>query len=40
MKYQADDKTGQLKLAIALNLIPGLPPIQNIDYKLIVCDPP
>lgn len=40
MKYQADDKIGQLKLSIALNLIPGLPPIQNIDYKLIVCDPP
>ncbi|MEG4302378.1 MT-A70 family methyltransferase [Microcoleus sp. D3_18a_C4] len=40
MKYQADDKIGQLKLSIALNLIPGLPPIQNIDYRLIVCDPP
>ena len=40
MKYQADDKVGQLKLAIELNLIPGLPPIQNIDYKLIVIDPP
>ncbi len=40
MKYQTDDKIGQLKLSIELNLIPGLPPIQNIDYKLIVCDPP
>ncbi len=40
MKYHADDKIGQLKLAIALNLIPGLPPIQNIDYRLIVIDPP
>lgn len=40
MKYQPDDKIGQLKLSIALNLIPGLPPIPNIDYRLIVCDPP
>ena len=40
MKYQADDKTGQLKLSIALSLIPGLPPIKNIDYRLIVVDPP
>ena len=39
-QYHADDKVGQLKLAIELNLIPGLPPIQNIDYKLIVIDPP
>ena len=40
MKYHADDKIGQLKLSIALNLIPGLPPIQNIDYKLITMDTP
>jgi N6-adenosine-specific RNA methylase IME4 len=40
MKYHPDDKIGQLKLSIALDLIPGLPPIQNIDYKLIVMDPP
>ena len=40
MKYQADDKIGQLKLSIAFKLIPGLPPIQNIDYRLIVIDPP
>ena len=39
-QYHANDKIGQLKLAIELNLIPGLPPIQNIDYKLIVIDPP
>ncbi len=40
MKYQANDKIGQLKLSIALNLIPGLPPIQKVDYQLIVMDPP
>ncbi|MEG3840490.1 MT-A70 family methyltransferase [Microcoleus sp. herbarium14] len=39
-QYHADDKIGQLKLSIALNLIPGLSPIPNIDYKLIVIDPP
>lgn len=38
--YKSDDKIGQLKLSIALNLIPGLPPIQNIDYRLIVMDAP
>ena len=38
--YKTDDKVGQLKLSIALDLIPGLPPIQNIDYRLIVMDPP
>ena len=39
-QYHPDDKTGQLKLAIALNLIPGLPPIPCKDYRLIVADPP
>ncbi len=39
MKYQSDDKIGQLKLSIALN-IPNLPPIPCKDYRLIVVDPP
>jgi hypothetical protein len=38
--YKPDDKVGQLKLAIALELLPGLPPIQNLNYRLIVADPP
>lgn len=38
--YKTDDKIGQLKLSIALDLIPGLPPIKNSDYRLIVMDPP
>jgi N6-adenosine-specific RNA methylase IME4 len=38
--YKPDDKVGQLKLAIALELLPGLPPIENLDYRLIVADPP
>jgi N6-adenosine-specific RNA methylase IME4 len=38
--YKPDDKVGQLKLAIALELIPDLPPVQGSDYSLIVIDPP
>jgi N6-adenosine-specific RNA methylase IME4 len=38
--YKSNDKIGQLKLSIALELIPGLPPVQGTDYKLIVVDPP
>lgn len=39
-KYKSSDRVGQLKLSIALELIPGLPPVQGTDYKLIVADPP
>jgi len=38
--YKSDDKIGQLKLSIALNLVPNLPPIPCKDYRLIVVDPP
>jgi len=38
--YKPNDKVGQLKLAIANELIPKLPPIADGDYSLIVCDPP
>jgi len=38
--YKTTDRTGQLKLAIATQLIPGLPSIDGGDYQLIVCDPP
>ncbi|MCC3459780.1 MAG: DNA methyltransferase [Oscillatoriales cyanobacterium] len=40
MKYKAEDKTGQLKLAIAQELLPNLPPISINTYSLIVVDPP
>jgi len=39
-KYKADDRVGQLKLSIALHLVPDLPPIPHQDYRLIVVDPP
>lgn len=39
-EYKKNDKIGQLKLAIAFELLPNLPPIQEGDYSLIVCDPP
>jgi len=38
--YKADDSVGQLKLSIALHLIPNLPPIPHNEYRLIVADPP
>jgi N6-adenosine-specific RNA methylase IME4 len=38
--YKTTDKIGQLKLAIATQLVPGLPPIPNNDYRLIVIDAP
>jgi len=38
--YKPNDKVGQLKLAIANELIPKLPPIADGDYSLIVCNPP
>ena len=38
--YKADDSVGQLKLSIALHLIPNLPPIPHKEYRLIVADPP
>ena len=40
-KYKADDRVGQLKLSIALELLPKLPPIScKKNYRLIVIDPP
>ena len=39
-KYKTEDRIGQLKLSIALELLPGLKPIQENDYRLIVIDPP
>ena len=38
--YKSDDCVGQLKLSIALHLIPNLPPIPHKEYRLIVADPP
>jgi len=38
--YKVHDKIGQLKLSIAINLIPNLPPAPCKDYRLIVADPP
>ena len=35
--YKADDSVGQLKLSIALHLIPNLPPIPHNEYRLISC---
>ena len=40
MMYKQNDKVGQLKLAIALELLPNLPPIPINNYSLIVADPP
>jgi len=37
--YKTDDKIGQLKLSIAIN-VPNLPPISCKDYRLIVMDAP
>jgi hypothetical protein len=34
-KYKADDRVGQLKLSIALELLPNLPPFPCKDYRLI-----
>ena len=39
-RYSPADKTGQLKLAIAQQLLPDLPPIPIGSYSLIVADPP
>ena len=39
-KYKADERVGQLKLSIALELLPNLPPVPCKDYRLIVIDPP
>jgi len=38
--YGNHDKVGQLKLAILVDLVPGLTPIAAKDYSLIVVDPP
>jgi len=38
IKYKAHDRVGQLKLSIALQLVPHLPPIPHQDYRLIVVD--
>lgn len=40
LKYKESDKVGQLKLAIATQLLPNLPQINMGQYSLIVCDPP
>jgi len=40
MPYKPDDKIGQQKLSIALNLVPNLPPIPLKEYRLIVIDAP
>lgn len=40
IKYKADDRIGQMKLSIALQFLPDLPPIPQKDYRLIVLDPP
>jgi N6-adenosine-specific RNA methylase IME4 len=40
MKYDTNDKTGQLKLAITQQLLPNLPPIPVGRFGLIVIDPP
>lgn len=40
MSYAANDKIGQLKLSVAVNLVPSLPPFPVNDYRLIVADPP
>jgi len=38
--YRPDDKVGQLKLSIAINLIPKVRPVPCKDYRIIVLDPP
>lgn len=38
--YKESDKVGQLKLAIATQLLPNLPQINMGQYSLIVVDPP
>lgn len=38
--YQAHDTRGQLKLDIAVRLIPNTPPLPPGNYSLIACDPP
>jgi N6-adenosine-specific RNA methylase IME4 len=40
LNYKESDKVGQMKLAIATQLLPHLPPINMGQYSLIVCDPP
>jgi N6-adenosine-specific RNA methylase IME4 len=40
MPYKSNDKVGQLKLAIAQELLPNLPQIPINAYSLIVVDPP
>jgi len=38
--YKPDDVVGQLKLSIAINLIPKVRPVPCKDYRIIVLDPP
>jgi len=38
--YKPNDSVGQLKLSIAINLIPKLRPVPCQDYRIIVLDPP
>lgn len=38
--YKIDDARGQIKMAIAQQLLPELPPVPANNYRLIVCDPP